>query len=178
MQFALSGQVAVSLGFTSTPGSTTGAARVVLTGVDAFGAITDASATATLRDLTVQTTLSTVAPFSFAQQGQATGTFGGMAFSVAPMGLTLRGVNGTSGATADFMNQLAFAVQVSSLGTAGAGQLMFNATVGPNAVLTQFSLLGREVSRSFAPEPAEIGLVALGLALLGWILRARRRLDV
>lgn len=177
VQFSLSGQVNVSLGFNSVPGTTTGMARVVLTGVDASGMITAPSASASLSDLSVATSLTTVGPFSFSQLGSATGLFDGAAFSIAAMAFTVRGLNGTSGAMADFTNQVSFAVQLASLGTPGAAQLMLNATVGPNAVMTQFILTGREVSRTFAaPEPAEIGLVVMSLAMLAACTqRARRR---
>jgi hypothetical protein len=166
VQFTLSGQVSVSLGFNSTPGSTTGMARVVLTGVDSSGMITGPGATGTLRDVTVQTSLMPIGPFTFSQLAPATGPFDGAAVSIAPMTFTVRSLNGTSGAMADFSNQLAFAAQLASLGTPGAAQLMLNVTVGPDIVMTRFSLLGREVSRSFVPEPSQIGLLAMSLGLL------------
>jgi hypothetical protein len=178
VQFALEGQVAVSLGFVSTPGSTTGTAHVVLAGVDSFGAITGPSASATLRSLTLQTTLSSVGPFQFFQLEPVTGPFDGASFGITPMGVTFRGVNGISGAMADFTNQIAFAVQLASLGTPGAGQLTFNGALGAGSIAVQFDLVGREVSRSFStPEPYEIGLVAMGLALIAAVSAWRTRAE-
>jgi hypothetical protein len=189
VQFALSGQVVVSPSMVSTPGSTTGLATVVLTGVNSFGAITDRNATATILGLTLQAGFS-AGPLQFSQKGPATNTFfigaatdllgpgAGAAFGIAPAGLTLQLTRGLVGGI-NFTNQMAVAVQIASIGMSGASQLMFSGSFGPSDVTAQFNLLGREVARNFAavPEPVESGLLATGLALIAagtWIFRGRR----
>jgi hypothetical protein len=181
VQFALDGQVMVSLGLFSPPGSTSGTARVVLNEVDSVGAITGILAPASLQDLTLQTTLNPVGVFRFSQVAPAAGAFDGAKFGIEGGLLTFLGVN-PFGTMAPFSNQLAFAVGLASVGTAGAARLMFDATLngagnGAGAAI-RFALTGREVSRRFVPEPGPIGLVAVVLgaisALLPWI-RARQR---
>src|SRR5262245_48954984 len=93
VQFALGGQLSVSLGLISEPGSTSGTARVVLTGVDSLGALSGPSATASLRDLTLQTTLAPTGVFRFSQVAPVTGAFDGAMFGVAAGSLTFLGVN-------------------------------------------------------------------------------------
>ncbi len=185
VQFALGGgQITAAAGglISNTETMFTGSARVVLTGVDSLGAITAPSATASLRDLAVQLTFTfgagVAAPFQFALARPVTGSFDGATLGIAPMGLTLRGINGR-GSSLDFTNRMALALQLSALDMSGAGRLVLNSilqadTVGFTAV--QFNVVGSEVSRRFsAPEPPEIALAALGLALLAaCAFRARR----
>ena len=190
VQFSLGGQVAVSPGMVSTPGSTTGMATVVLNGVNSLGAITDPSATASLLGLTLQANFpagslqfSQLAPvsstFFIGSSSDLLGPVAGAAFGIAPMSLTLQLSNGLLGGI-NFTNQMDIAVQLASLGMPGASQLMFNGSFGTSGATAQFALLGSEVARTFAaPEPAESGLLAAGLALFAagaWMLRARRAL--
>jgi hypothetical protein len=192
VQFSLGGQVAVSPGMVSTPGSINGMATVVLTGVDSLGAITDPSASALL-NFSLQASFPG-GPLQFNQltpgaggtlvagaSSDLLGPVAGATFGIAPNGVVFQLFNGLVGPI-NFTNQMAIAVQLASLGVSGASQLMFNGSIGssgPTGVTAQFSLLGSEVARTFAaaPEPAESGLLAAGLALFAagaWLFRATR----
>src|SRR5262245_4797094 len=104
VQFSLGGQVAVSPGMVSTPGSINGMATVVLTGVDALGAITDPSAMGLL-NLSLQAGFPG-GPLQFNQLAPAGGAFlfgpatdllgpvAGSAFSIAANGVVFQLVNG------------------------------------------------------------------------------------
>jgi hypothetical protein len=161
-------------------------ATVVLNGVDSFGTITDPSATATLLGLTLQASFPG-GPLQFSQLAPVSSTFfvgsssdllgpvAGATFGIAPMSLTLQLSNGLIGPI-NFTNQMAIAVQLASLGMAGASQLMFNGLFSASGATAQLNLLGSEVARTFAaPEPAESGLLGLALFAAGaWLFRARR----
>lgn len=175
LDFGLSGDVDSPIG-RSVPGSATGTARVVLTGVDALGLVTDPSATATLQDLSVQASLGViVGVFQFSQLAPVTGIFDGTTLGIPAGALTLMGV-APFGGSGTFTNQAAVAVLLTSLGD--AAQVMLSGAVGTASTgMVTFDLVGRQVARNFsAPEPPEMCILMLGLGTLAaGTAGARRR---
>jgi len=185
VRFALGGgQISLAVaGFGSSNLQTmfTGTARVVLMGVDALGEITDRTATASLLDVDVLVNLTIPVlggtfPFRFNQVAPVTGPFDGTTLGIPPQGLRIRSTN-AAGGMADSSNQMSLAVQLALLDTSGASQLILNSLLSGQGSSLRFDIVGREVSRNFVPEPAEIALIAIGVTLLlgSWIIRAGRR---
>ena len=146
-----------------------GNASVSLVGVSSVGALTGAMPIGSLGGLTLQLTFTAPgnppAMAFLSQERGATGAFDGGSFRFAPGVLSLQARTSVRGAAFTVRNLMTVQPSVFSLDSPGDALLSLSAflpgVASPLAV--QLNLTGREVSRSFVPEPSELAGLALGL---------------
>lgn len=178
-------------------GPPVGSLRLTLTGVDASGALTGSSAGASLSmlRLSIGVTSETRTPqgdlltrrtntIALTQMGSASGALaaGGAAFDAgALVGIQSMG-NGCEGRDC-LVTQIVLAAP-QPFANVGTFELMLNALNQPGAALLRGRLMttdrsvliqGREIARSFVPEPLPAGLLGLALVALGGATALGRR---